>query len=429
MIPQSAIIGEDAESEHTMIKVLHFADVHIGMENYGRMDPKTGLSTRVMDFVHRMDEMIHYALERDVDLCIFAGDAFKTRNPNPTFQREFAYRIQDLAEHCPVVLLVGNHDIPPNIKRASSIELYNTLRVPNVHVGMDYDVFDIETKSGSVKIGTAPYPVRERLLEDSPRAVGIAQLDDMLQANLHEMLDQMAEAADQDPDMPRLLTGHFTILGATLGSERQVMLGRDVAASLSTVADPRWDYVAMGHIHKHQNLNTTKSGQPPVIYSGSLERIDFGEEGDPKGFVWVELERGDTRYEFVPVKSRPFQSIYVDVRGELNPTQTILDKIQDFNLLDAVVRVMITCDPETDALINQKLIEDELLKRGANVIAAIKRDVQRNDRTRFDVKPEVLTPIELLERYLHSKSVEDDQANVLLSTAEELIRDVDEANF
>ena len=116
------------------IRVLHFADIHIGMENYGRTDAETGLSSRVRDFLRRLDEMVRYAEAGDVDLVIFAGDAFKTRNPSPTYQREFAHRVQDLAALAPVVLLVGNHGLPPNAARASSIDIYGTLRVPNVLV-------------------------------------------------------------------------------------------------------------------------------------------------------------------------------------------------------------------------------------------------------------------------------------------------------
>ncbi|MBN1965584.1 MAG: metallophosphoesterase, partial [Anaerolineae bacterium] len=142
------------------IRLLHFADVHIGMENYGRTDPNTGLSSRVVDFLRRMDEMIAYARDHDVDLVIFAGDAFKSRNPTPTFQREFAWRVQDLAKMCPVVLLVGNHDLPTIEKRASSIEIYETLSVPNTYVGRDYGLKTFDTKRGPVLVGTAPYPVR-----------------------------------------------------------------------------------------------------------------------------------------------------------------------------------------------------------------------------------------------------------------------------
>ena len=66
------------------IRVLHFADVHIGMENFGKIDNETGVSSRVRDFLARLDDMVVYAREQDVDLIIFAGDAFKTATPSPT---------------------------------------------------------------------------------------------------------------------------------------------------------------------------------------------------------------------------------------------------------------------------------------------------------------------------------------------------------
>ena len=92
------------------INLLHLADIHIGMENYGRLDPQSGLNSRVVDFLRRLSQAIDMALERNVDVCIFAGDAYKNQRPNPTFQREFARRIKRLAaEGVPVVLLVGNH--------------------------------------------------------------------------------------------------------------------------------------------------------------------------------------------------------------------------------------------------------------------------------------------------------------------------------
>src|SRR5690348_166534 len=232
------------------------------MENYGKSDPQTGLSSRVVDFLHRLDEMIEFAKQGDVDLVIFAGDAFKTRAPNPTYQREFAHRVRDLSELAPVIMLVGNHDLPPTMLKASSIEIYDTLRVPNVRVAADYEVFTVDTKRGPVAIGSAPYPIRSRILEDSRTAgMTIAQTDALLQTKLGEILDDMAEQADRY-DMPRLLTGHFSVTGAVFGSERGIMLGRDIQVLLSSLADPRWDYVALGHIHKHQNLTKGHEGVP-----------------------------------------------------------------------------------------------------------------------------------------------------------------------
>ena len=152
------------------IRVLHFADVHIGMENYGKTDPDSGVSSRVHDFLQRMDEMIEFARDGDVDLVIFAGDAFRSRSPNQTYQREFAARIRRLSQLAPTVLLVGNHDLPANAAKASTIEIYETLDVPDVWVAQDYQVRRLSTKRGDVVVGSAPYPIRSRLADRSAAA-------------------------------------------------------------------------------------------------------------------------------------------------------------------------------------------------------------------------------------------------------------------
>ena len=118
-----------------MIRVLHFADVHVGMENYGRLDPATGTSSRVRDFLDRVDEVVDYALAHEADLAIFAGDAFKNRDPDPTQQRELAQRFKRLADAMPLLLLVGNHDMPGMSARATSLDIFQALQVPGVIAG------------------------------------------------------------------------------------------------------------------------------------------------------------------------------------------------------------------------------------------------------------------------------------------------------
>lgn len=403
------------------LRVLHFADIHIGMESFGRTDPQTGVSSRVVDFLRRLDEMIAFARDHDVDLAIFAGDAFKSRNPTPTFQREFAYRVQDLARMCPVVLLVGNHDVPSIEQRASSIEIYETLQVPNVTVGREYRVHEITTRQGPVMVATAPYPMRHHLLRDVelPHHRTITEIDAVLEEVLTTRLNDMAVEVSQ-VDAPRILTGHFTVSGAAFGSERSVMLGRDVAVLLSNVDNPAWDYVALGHIHKHQCLTPDRPGSPPVVYSGSLERIDFGEEADAKGFVWVEIERGRAAWEFIPVSSRPFATLRIDVRRSGDPTRRVIDEIVRHDLSDAVVRVIITADPEADLLLQDREIFMALKDAGANHVAAISRNVERPTRLRLGATPEGLTPDQLLERYLASKDVPFERIEVLLDHARQI---------
>ena len=54
-----------------MPKILHFADSHIDMANYGRQDPKTGLPLRVMDFLKSLDQIMDTAIAESVDYGYF----------------------------------------------------------------------------------------------------------------------------------------------------------------------------------------------------------------------------------------------------------------------------------------------------------------------------------------------------------------------
>ena len=72
-----------------MITFVHTADIHFGMENYGKIDPKTGIHTRLLDFAKALDTCIDYAIEKKVSFFLFSGDAYKTAYPSATQQKLF----------------------------------------------------------------------------------------------------------------------------------------------------------------------------------------------------------------------------------------------------------------------------------------------------------------------------------------------------
>jgi len=403
------------------IRVLHFADIHIGMENYGRIDPETGLNQRVLDFVSRLKEVVDYAIEQEADVVLFAGDAFKTRDPNSTYQRAFARQIMRLSRaNIATVLLVGNHDMPIIEQRASSMDIFAALDVPNVIVGRAEQLHRIQTRHGLLQVATAPWPQRNRLLKyEEYRGMTVEQLDQEMVRILDEELGRLASQVD--PALPAILAGHFTISGATFGSERSVMLGRDLVVPMSVLRLEAWDYVAMGHIHKHQNLNPT--GQPAVVYSGSLERIDFGEEHEPKGFCWIEARRGNTQWSFKRLESvRPFVSIYADAtRDGDSPTDAVLRQIARHDVKGAVVRVRVKLLQHQEATLRTRAIEEALTD--AYLVASIAREVERDTRSRIGVQnPEALSPEALLERYFMSKNTPRDHLDDLMRAARELMQ-------
>ena len=135
------------------MKILHTADIHIGVENYGKIDPETRTSTRLSDFLRSFDEIVSFAIQETVDLVIIAGDAYKSRNPSQTHQREFAKRISKLSiNNIPVFILIGNHDSPNIPGPATALEIFPTLDVEKVTIGDQLSNYDISTKSGAIQI-------------------------------------------------------------------------------------------------------------------------------------------------------------------------------------------------------------------------------------------------------------------------------------
>jgi len=409
------------------IRILHFADLHVGMENYGKLDPQTGISSRIRDFLDRLDEVVGYALDHDADLVIFAGDAFKTRDPDPTQQREFARRIKRLADRVPVFMLAGNHDMPNMSARATTVDIFSTLEVPGIIVGRKPGSQVMETKRGPVFLGWMPFPVRNRLIvQDEMRGASIEELDRAVERAVNGVLADFAKEAATH-DMPRLFVGHFSVSGAVYGSERSVMLGRDIAIQKSALADPAWDYAALGHIHKHQNLTAGEQGDrgagegriPPVVYSGSLERIDFGEAREEKGFCWINLARGATTWEFVKVRARPFRVIEIDARAEDDPTAAAVARIRARDIEGAVVKVMIRLREGQQAALRRREIENALAP--ASNIAAISLEVESETRLAgVGAAPESLTPLQWTEKYFLAKNKPPERVKKLLEAAQSL---------
>ena len=406
-----------------MIRLLHFADLHLGVENYGRLDPATGLSTRLMDFLRAYDQVVDYALENDISLVVFSGDAYKTRDPSPTYQREFARRIHRLSTAgIPIVLVAGNHDTPSAVGRATTVQIFATLEVENVYVAKKPEVINIETKDGPVQVVALPWVTRSALLaRDEYKNKNLEEINQLILDRITNIVEGPDGLISQlDRTVPTILAAHATVQGAVYGSERSVMLGQEVILPPSLAKNPAFDYVALGHIHKHQVLNE----EPPVIYSGSIERIDFGEEREDKGFVVAEVERGRVSWQFMKTDARPFVTIEVDVQSD-DPTAEILEAIAAGGIEDAVVRIIIHTTAEKEPLINENEVRRALA--GAFHIAAIVKDVERKVRLRLGDQPiEEMTPRQMLERYFQVKQTPPERTELLLRHAEDIFREVEE---
>jgi len=399
-----------------MVKILHFADAHIDIATHGRRDPESGLPVRVLDFLKALDTIVDTAISEKVDLVIFAGDAYKDRQPAPTFQREWGKRIIRLSnERIPTLLLVGNHDLSPASGRAHTLQEFDTLQVPHVRVIYKPEMLNPADIDGvPVQVIAIPWIYRSAFMASSQTSgARIEDINEEMETRLSNVLSDWLDRLN--PALPAVLTAHGSVQGAVYGNERTIMLGKDLILPGNLVKDPRLDYVALGHIHKAQDVNA--GNQPPVVYAGSIERVDFGEANDEKSFVIAEVEKGHTAYRRIKLDGRRF----IDRKIKVGTREQMITDVQNslpnpLELEGAIFRLTVEYPRDLEIFLDEQLLRQAC----ANAFEFhLVRRPQGEARLRLPENQTVssLTPAELLDLYWKSIKTKPDENQDLESLA------------
>lgn len=393
---------------------------------HGKIDPETGLNTRFQDFVKSLSRSIDRALSEPVDLVLFGGDAFPDATPAPYIQQAFAaqfYRLVDA--NIPTVLLVGNHDQHAQGQGGASLSIYRSLGVPGTIVGDSIDTHTIDTQSGQIQIITLPWINRSTLLtREIAENLSILEVNQLLLDKLQPRLE--GEIRKLNPDLPTIVLAHLMADNAKLGAEKLLAVGRGFTIPLSFLTRSCFDYVALGHVHRHQNLN--KTNDPAVVYPGSIERVDFSEEKEDKGYILVTIEptaqpaskNFETTWEFCPLPVRTFRTIKIDVSQSEQPQIDILESIAKVDIADVVVRLIYQLSPDRVELINMPAIHEALSAAHHYTIQA--ELISQLSRPRLpELGCSVGDPMTALSTYLDNRPDLQDIATAMIAAANELL--------
>jgi exonuclease SbcD len=403
-----------------MIKILHLSDIHMGSSfSHGRVNPETGVNSRLEDFVKTLSLCIDHAIAEPVDLVLFGGDAFPDATPPPYVQEAFARQFRRLADaQIPTVLLIGNHDQHSQGNGGASLSIYRTLAVPGFIVGDRLMTHHIPTANGVIQVVTLPWLTYSTLLtRPETGGLSIDAVNSLLLEKLEPALE--GEIRRLDPTLPTVLLAHLMIDRASLGAERFLAVGKGFTIPLATLMRPEFDYVALGHVHRHQNLNPQNN--PPIVYPGSIERVDFSEEKEEKGYVRLDVAKGEVQWSFCTLPVRPFLTIAVDVSAAEEPQQKILAAIAKQEITEAVVRLLYKIRSEQLEAINSTVIHDVL--KPAHSYTIQPELVSQLARPRL---PELgigqsLDPMEALKTYLDNQNKLKDIREEMLRAAQQLL--------
>ncbi|MBI5641121.1 MAG: hypothetical protein HZA17_11910 [Nitrospirae bacterium] len=392
------------------VKIGHLADLHVSetMPSGGKIviDPQTGMNERLLD----MHRCISFAVDRMIgEKCRVAliTEPTETHQPTPNEERYLLASILRLTENgIPVIVEPGNHGISKNPKDSSALAFLQGR--PNVFVVEKPTVLYLEgntlsmTQSESwpqpdcAKIFVLPFPSRA-ILNGRVEGLSIEEQNKAASAALRTIVS--AFRGEIDSRVPNILMAHLTVIGAT-GAENPEMTKYD--PHLYPEDFEGFDYVALGHIHIHQRVAAN------AYYAGSVDRNDFNEEGDDKGFIMAAFEGRTPNVEFIRTPAREFKTLTTEF----------------FNDPDWESKV----DPETIYRVKGEVLKEErealrpFINRFMEITPLLyKLTVKREMRVRDEKMTEDLKEEDAMRRYLSQKGYDENFINLCLQTFNEAV--------
>ena len=335
--------------------IVHTADSHLGITRYFKIDPETGLNIRLLDFCYAFREVIDFVVENRPELFLISGDLFDKVNPT-NFIRKFVqkelFRVSDVNVN--TFIIPGNHETPRTRGVTNPLALY--MSIPHIFVGLK----PFEKKMGNYKIYGVPYT-------ENPE-------------------DHIKRP---ERGYKNILMLHTTIEGSKLSSERYMSFDE---STILPSKIPEYDYVALGHIHKFQILKER------FVYPGSLEKYDFSEIDDDKGFVVI-----DKDIDFIKTKTREMIDFNIPCENKtgFEITEEALEKLEKIN--DKIVRVSL--EGKLPAGDKKNINYQKIRERANSALYFILKDITLSEKV-SDFREEKLlfSPKKELKNYLENSN-------------------------
>lgn len=285
-----------------MLRLLHFADLHLEQhvgENYGPVC-SDGVPSRLKEQGRVWDEAVTHAIEAEVDLFLFAGDAFRCQNPSSTALNLLQAPVQRLTNAgIPFVAVTGNHDwggvagenTALDYLRGEGVYIFSRPGVEVIYRANDGEPF-------AVVVGV-PYFRRSHLLAQEPN-LSREEADHRCAELATEIIAGLtAEALSYG--LPILCLAHHNVEGATLSGGYETAGAGDPFIPLRALDRDEFLYVALGHIHKQQRV---AGAHRHVWFAGSPMPLDFGEaKEDKKGFIVADFSDTGTLLNLATVET------------------------------------------------------------------------------------------------------------------------------
>lgn len=321
-------------------------------------DLHINLNYRPGDKIEILRWLLQYAVSQKVERVTVLGDVYHYRHPKPEEQKIFQQWVYGgLRKGLKFLLVKGNHDTLTS--RLKTNETYYT------------------------------FGEFENLKIEGVQVVDPGYIEDGIYYG-HLFLNNCS------------LGAYDTVLGAQVGG---------ISSDQLIASAPKAKLFLLGDVHKHQVVNKNRVGQPPVVYAGSPERVDFGERVESKGCLLVE----GLNWKFVETPAREMCMVLEDwTSGAPADSEPVICD-------GAIVKVKIKIHANQTHLVNESSVRARYVS--AAEVRGIEYDIIETEAPRNAEINESKTPVECLEEYAHSKGMSKEVIREGRKVIAEVLRD------
>ena len=371
------------------MKFFHLSDLHIGLKlmNHDMRE----------DQEYILSEVIEVAGREKPDAIVIAGDIYDKAVPSAEAVEVFDQFLEKLTEAVPeavIMMISGNHDSAPRIdcfrKVLSHQKVYMVGQPPRTEEEYIEKVI-LEDKDGKVNFYLLPF-VKPSMVK---QVVGVDENGNNLSYN--ETLHRLIGREKINSDERNVLVSHQFYLPSGKNAEDVERMDSEMRTvgnidEVSADALEKFDYAALGHIHKPM-----KVGSELYRYCGTPLACSVSEAQQQKGIIMVEMGvKGEIKTTILPLE--PLRQVKV-VKGTLE--EVLKESCKDY------VTVILTDKADLDVIDMQ-----ERIRLAFPNLLEIRRENQRKtDYTRTLQTEELLDPYELCCSFL--KDLDEEEKMIL----------------
>jgi DNA repair exonuclease SbcCD nuclease subunit len=383
------------------MEMVLLSDIHLGRYKYGKMN-NLGYDSRTQDILDNIQQALNYAHQNKISTVMILGDFYHTKRPAQIFRRLLSSKIEwALDRHIKIYLLLGNHDQGKSHGH-DLVELVElSTQIENLYVIDQPTAIEVEDSIFCFMPHVNPFDAN----------IEAKQFHDYVITNIKSL----TEKAVQSKKKFKYFFGHYATDKSVAGQSFDMGMDEKCNRVLPLAIFDKnvWTKVYLGDIHKQQEMNFF------CRHVGSIAKVDFGEEGEKKGFYFVR----DAEDTFIEIEDREFKTLFVDLLDD--PRQQMAgfcESVQDLDLSKSIVRLKAVIREKDKSLINFTGLEQFLEEESWNYIGKSIQEV-REEQSEIKIKHnEELNYVEMFRSYVEQSEI--DLKEEVLKAGEEILADI-----